>query len=299
MTQSGPTNQISTRDGAAVSPLRVFVLVLAIVFAVELAIMALLVAAVPGQRTSAVLSLIDSLALVAALCPALWLLVVRPLRSLVAERGALLTRTLTIQEQERARLARDLHDELGQAQTAVLLGLRSVANARSLEEARERAESVHEVAVGAVEATRRMARGLSPSVLTDFGLHEAVERVCEDVSAATGTDIARTIDIGALRLHPSIEIAAYRVVQEALTNAVKHAEAKVISVALRLENHRLTLEVRDDGRGLPYPGDAGSGLGLASMRQRVLLLGGEFRLSSTPGAGTSLRASFPAEPPSP
>lgn len=296
MTQSGPTKQVSTRDGAAVSPLRVFALVLAIVFAVEYTIMALLVAAVPGPRTSAALSLIDSLALVAALCPALWLLVVRPLRRLVAERGALLARTLTIQEEERARLARDLHDELGQAQTAVLLGLRSVANARSLEEARERAESVHEIAVGAVESTRRMARGLSPSVLTDFGLPAAVERVCEDVSAATGIDITRAIDTGRERLHPSIEIAAYRVVQEALTNAVKHAGATAIDVRLHLGGDRLVLEVSDDGRGLPNAHDTGSGLGLAAMRQRVVLLGGEFRVTSAPASGTILRATIPARP---
>lgn len=284
------------RDGSAVSPLRVFALVLAIVFAVEYAIMALLAIAVPVPRTGAALSLIDSLALVAALCPALWLLVVRPLRRLVAERGALLARTLTVQEEERARLARDLHDELGQAQTAVLLGLRSVANARTLDEARERAESVHAIAVGAVESTRRMARGLSPSVLTDFGLSEAVGRVCEDVSAATGIDITRTVDTGTDRLPPSIEIAAYRVVQEALTNAVKHADATSIDVRLRLEDERLILEIIDNGRGLPDTDDTGPGLGLAGMRQRVVLLGGEFRVTSGPASGTILRAAIPVRP---
>lgn len=296
MTQLATRDQTPTRDGAAVSPLRVFALVLAIVFAVEYAIMAVLASAEPLPRTSAALSLLDSLALVAALCPALWLLVVRPLRSLVAERGALLARTLTIQEEERSRLARDLHDELGQAQTAVLLGLRSVANARSLEEARERAESVHDIAVGAVESTRRMARGLSPGVLIDFGLAEAVERVCEDVSAAGEIEIIRRIDTGPDRLHPTLEIAAYRVIQEALTNAIKHAGATSIRVGLRLERGRLHLEVTDNGRGLPVTHDAGSGLGLAGMRERVVLLGGEFRLTSSPATGTTLRAALPARP---
>ncbi len=296
MKRSRPPRGPTPRDGSAVSPLRVFALVLAIVFAVEYAIMAVLVAAAPVPRTSAGLSLIDSLALVAALCPALWLLVVRPLRRLVSERGALLARTLTIQEEERARLARDLHDELGQAQTAVLLGLRSVANARTLDEARDRAASVHEIAVGAVESTRRMARGLSPSVLTDFGLSEAVERVCEDVSSATGIDITRTIDTGTVRLDPSIEIAAYRVVQEALTNAVKHAHATAIDVRLRLERERLILDIIDNGRGMPDPEDVGSGLGLAGMRQRVLVLGGEFRITSGPVSGTTIRATIPARP---
>lgn len=299
MKRSRPPRGRTTRDGSAVSPLRVFALVLAVVFAVEYAIMAVLVAPAPVPRTSVGLSLIDSLALVAALCPALWLLVVRPLRRLVSERGALLSRTLTIQEEERARLARDLHDELGQAQTAVLLGLRSVANARTLDEARDRAASVHEIAVGAVESTRRMARGLSPSVLTDFGLSEAVERVCEDVSSATGIDITRAIDTGTERLDPSIEIAAYRVVQEALTNAIKHANATAVSVRLRLERERLILDIIDNGRGMPDPGDAGSGLGLAGMRQRVLVLGGEFRVTSGPVSGTTIRATIPARPPGP
>lgn len=299
MTHQSPKIHDSTRHAGAVSPLRVFGLVLAIVFAVEYAIMALLVAASPVPRPSAALSLLDSVVLVAALCPALWLLVVRPLRRLVSERGALLARALAIQEEERARLARDLHDELGQAQTAVLLGLRSVANARTLDQARERAESVHEIAVGAVESTRRMARGLSPRVLLDFGLSEAIERVCEDVSAASGIDITRTIDTGTDRLPASIEIAAYRVVQEALTNAVKHAHASSIGVRLWLEDGRLILEVSDDGRGLPEADRAASGLGLAGMRQRVVLLGGEFRATSGAASGTILRASFPATPPIP
>lgn len=299
MKRSGLTMHATTRDGADVSPLRVFAFMLAIAFAVEYAIMALLVTAVPVARTSAAISLIDSLVLVAALCPALWLLVVRPLRSLVAERGALLASTLTIQEEERARLARDLHDELGQAQTAVLLGLRSVLNARSIEEARERAESLHTIAVGAVESTRQMARGLSPTVLTDFGLPAAVERVCEDISAASGVEITRTVDTGADRLHPSIEIAAYRIVQEALTNALKHAGATSVNVELRLEDGWLSIVVSDDGRGLSPPEDSRSGLGLSSMRHRVLLLGGEFRLSPGPASGTTLRAAFPAKPMNP
>jgi two-component system sensor histidine kinase UhpB len=294
MKQPGPIRQRSSRDVSVVSPLRVFALVLAIVFAVEYAIMALLATILPLSSGGALLSLLDSLALVAAFCPALWLIVIRPLRSLVAERGELLARTLTIQEEERTRLSRDLHDELGQAQTAVLLGLRSVADARSLDEARERARSVHDIAVGAVEATRRMARGLSPSVLIDFGLTQAIDRVCEDVAAAADIEVNRSIQIGAQRFHPSIEIAAYRVAQEALTNALKHAGATSINLTLRIQSDRLVLEVTDNGRGIRHTEPAGPGLGLAGMRQRVLLLGGEFRLSSGHAPGTTLRAAFPA-----
>ncbi len=298
-----PPTRPTPRDRDTVSPIRVFVLVLAIVFVVEFAIMAALAAIVPASKDAPFLSLIDSLVLVAALCPALWLLVVRPLRALVSERGALLRRTMTIQEDERARIARDLHDELGQTQTAILLGIRAVANSTSLDQAHERAHATKEMAVAAIDATRRLARGLSPSVLTDFGLTQGIDRICEDIAESSGIDIVRTIHIGSARFDPAIEIAIYRIVQEALTNVIKHADADTVEVRLLLEEHRLTLSVADNGRGVHTSADrhrtTEPGLGLAGMRQRVTLLGGSFRIMPNPAGGTSLRASIPAHPISP
>lgn len=282
-----------------VSPIRVLLLILVIVFAVESSIMAVLAAVAPNSPNALWVALFDSAVLVSALCPALWILVVRPLRSLVAERGQLLARTLTIQEEERARIGRDLHDELGQCQTAVLLGLRSVLNAQSIEQARERAQSVHEIAVAAVDATRRMARGLSPSVLMDFGLAAAIERVCEDVQAATGIHIRRALPTGGTRFQPAVEIATYRVVQEALTNAAKHSQASEIEVSLTLRSGALMLHVIDDGVGMHQDEQiqkgSGSGLGLAGMRERVTQLGGTFGVIASPARGTTLRATLPAK----
>lgn len=275
-----------------------FALVLAVVFAVELTIM-LAVSVIPPQfRDDLWLSLADSALLVAVLCPALWILIVRPLRALVAERGVLFRRSLEIQEEERARLSRDLHDELGQAQTAVLLGLRSIINATTADEARARAEAVHRIATSAIESTRRIARGLSPTVLRDFGIGCALERICEDFAASGPVEIIREFDVGALRFDPAIEISAYRVVQEAVTNALKHAGAAHVRVALSHSAGRLRISVSDDGKGMlqAETPDSGSGLGLTGMRERIVLLGGEFEVTSDDTMGTIVCAAIPAHP---
>lgn len=247
-----------------------------------------------------VLSIVDAMVLVLCLAPALWLLVVRPLRQLVKERGELLKRTLRAQEEERARLARDLHDEIGQTQTAILLGLRSVASATTLEAAHHQAEAVRHMAAGAIESTRRMARGLAPGVLEELGLQAAIDRVCEDLETAGTLTVQRNLQLGAIRLEPSVEIAAYRVVQEALTNAVKHAHATQVRVALWLGDDQLHLQISDNGVGIGelQSGDTSPkrGLGLASMRERVSLLGGEFSIGSAPDGGTVLTAWLPLTP---
>lgn len=308
-----------------ISPIKVMLVVLAVVFAVEAAIMMLLMSGMGpglGPRILAflgaptesagrsghppsmelLLSLIDALVLVAVLCPVLWLLIVRPLRALGAERGELLMRSLTIQEEERAKLARDLHDELGQTQTAILLGIQSITGASSLDQARTQAASVQHMAGAAVETTRRIARGLSPSVLLDFGLGVAVERVCEDIASASGISVHRDLGIGQRRVDPTVEIAAYRVIQEALSNAVRHADASIIRVMLDIVGDELRLLVEDDGRGMA-PGTArppdSHGLGLVGMRERVVLLRGAFAVHASPGSGTRIIASFPLKRPSP
>ncbi len=292
------TRHLTSRHPEAVSPIRVLLLILTVVFATESAIMVLLAAAVaPESRNDLVYALLDAVVLVATLTPVLWLLVVSPLRSLVTERGALLARALTIQEEERARIARDLHDELGQAQTSILLGLRSIADSDTLEQARTRAEGIHDMAVGAIDATRRMARGLSPAVLTDFGLAPAVDRLCADVATAASVEIVRDICLRTARLEPEIEIAAYRFVQEALTNAVRHSGATCLRVEIHRDDDWLEVRVNDNGQGMPRDAEReiapSSGLGLAGLRERVTLLGGAFRFTSSPAGGTTLHARLP------
>lgn len=282
---------------APISPIRVFAIVLAVVFAVEMAIM-IAIAFLTSDRTPPPdmrLSLLDASILVVVLCPVLWLLVVRPLQTTSLVRGALLARIFAIQEEERATLARDLHDELGQTQTAVLLGARSIASAETLADARARAEEVARIAAGAVDASRRLARGLAPLTLQEFGLAVAAERLCEDLEVARGSRIARVIDLGSRRFAAEIEIGAYRVLQEAINNAVKHARAAQIEVVIAARDRSLELTVTDDGVGMSSAGDRRSpgGMGLAGMRERVSQLHGELSVKPGPTRGTTVHAHFP------
>lgn len=276
------------------SPIRVLALVLAVVFAVEAVVMLGLSLAPQSIRESRAVAILDSFLLVIVLGPLLWLIVVRPLDALLAERGRLLRRTLSVQEEERAKLSRDIHDGLGQAQTAVLLGLRAVADAESLDQARERAEAARQMAVAAVDAPRLLARGLVPCVLRDFGLGQALERVCEDISNASGIEIARELAPVA-HVDPAVEIGLYRVVQEALTNAAKHSHATKIRVTLGVSAGLLAVTIADDGRGIGHDSASArpDGLGLSGMRERIVLLGGEFRIGSASGGGTVIRAAVP------
>ncbi len=288
----------SEPSGARISPIRVLLTVLAVVFLAESIIMLGLRAAPRTFRESEGASLLDAILLVGVVSPVLWMLVVRPLRRMVIERGELLSRAMSIQEEERARLAHDLHDEIGQVQTALLLAARAVMSAQSPEQLRERAKLVHSLAVESMESTRRLARGLSPSVLTDFGLAAACERVCEDLSDAAGIPIHTAFSIGSTRFDPKVEIALYRVMQEALSNSLRHAGASELNVRLDLVRGVLELEVADDGQGIaPASHDESkrSGLGLASMRERIVLLGGRFEINSEPASGTTLRARLPVE----
>lgn len=282
----------------AILPIRVFAIVLAVAFGVELAIMVFVGELEAPLRTRRLLSVVDALLLVIVLCPVLWFLVVRPLRATLAERGELLARTIGIQEDERARLARDLHDELGQCQTAILLAARSIRAAPTLDDAKARADEVARMASEAVDATRRLARGLGPGVLLDLGLAVAAERLCEDIAAASGIPIERVVRLDDADLSDERAITLFRVLQEALTNAVRHARPTRIGVELlRVRDgtrDELRLVVCDDGRGFsPTSLPTGAGFGLRGMRERIALQGGRMSVRSVPGQGTTVTATIP------
>jgi len=291
----------SALPSGILAPVRVLAILLIVVFAVESLIMLVLLSSARFMRGHAWVPLIDAPLLVLVMFPVLWFMVVRPLRTLVADRGRLLARTLEIQERERAELACELHDELGQTQTAILLGLKTLTAALSLDQARERADALRGLAVAAVDSTRRMVRALSPAVLLDFGLAKAIERLCEDLTAATGVQVVCDAELGAARFAAAAEIAAYRVAQEAVTNALKHSGAAQVNVELRHSRQELQLVVRDTGRGFNHHTVTSSdlpagGLGVSGMRERVLMLGGRFSIRSEAGAGTTVEAAIPAGP---
>ena len=203
-----------------------------------------------------------------------------------------LRRSIAAQEEERRRIARGLHDETAQALTGILLGLGRIEGAPELGDARAEAKRLGGEVSGALRELRRIAMSLRPTALDDLGLVPALEQLVEQApAAATG---AVNFDHSGLedRLDPSVETAIYRVVQEALTNAARHADASAMSVDLRQRNGMLSAQVTDDGRGFEAERP---GLGLTGMRERAELIGGELEITSAPGSGTTVVLRVPVE----
>ena len=192
---------------------------------------------------------------------------------------------LRAQEAERARLARDLHDEANQSLTGVLLRLRAIehdAPADLRSELRETAEA----ASMAMDELLRLARELRPSALDDHGLEAALRTQVDGFARQTDVDATLSVapDLG--ELGADEQIVVYRVVQEALNNVAEHAGANAVTVELRRADGRKMLRVIDDGRGFNDGASKGSGLGITGMRERARLAGGRLRVRSRPGDGT-------------
>jgi two-component system, NarL family, sensor histidine kinase UhpB len=194
-------------------------------------------------------------------------------------------RALAAQEGERRRVARELHDEVGQALTAVVLQLdrlgRTGPPGDGIAEARESVRA-------SLEEVRGIARRLRPEALDDLGLPSALAALTNDVTRRTGVSVRRTIAPELPRLDPEEELVVYRVAQEALTNVVRHAGSPRAELALEVVGGRVELEVRDAGSGFE-PSVAAEGSGLVGMRERSLLIGAELQLRSAVGEGTSVR----------
>jgi signal transduction histidine kinase len=204
-----------------------------------------------------------------------------------------LRRVVEGQELERRRLARELHDETGQALTSILLGLKHVEEAESDEEARKAAAGLREEIVETLQNVRRLAVELRPSALDDFGLAPALERLAEAFHEQSGIEVDIQANLDAVRLPGEVETALYRIVQEALTNVAKHAEATRVSVVVTRRGNAVTAVIEDDGQGFGAGGGSGDGLGLVGMKERVGLLGGRLAIESTEGAGTTVVAEVP------
>ena len=179
-----------------------------------------------------------------------------------------LRRVVEGQELERTRLARELHDETGQALTSILLGLKRVEDADTAEAAREAVVALRPQVVDTLQSVRRLAVELRPSALDDFGLGPALERLAEAFGEQTGIAVDVEAHLDADRLPTEIETALYRIAQEALTNVAKHADASRVSVILTRRGATATVIVEDDGRGFGND-DGTDGLGLLGMKERV------------------------------
>jgi signal transduction histidine kinase len=202
-------------------------------------------------------------------------------------------RVVEAQELERRRLARELHDETGQALTSILLGLKSLEDALGADEARAAVADLRELVVATLQDVRRLAVELRPKVLDDFGLVPALERLAESFADKTKIDVRFETALGGERLAPEVETALYRIVQESLTNIVKHARAKSVSIVLTRKPDSVSVIVEDDGVGFEPGRQEGDGLGLIGMRERVGLFGGRVVLESRPGAGTTVVVEVP------
>ena len=205
--------------------------------------------------------------------------------------GDALRRVVEAQELERRRLARELHDQTGQELTSVLLGLRAVEEARNDGERAEALAAVREQVVETLHDVRRLAVELRPKALDDFGLVPALERLRDTFAEQTGMRVDLESQIRE-RLPTEVETALYRIVQEALTNVVKHAQATAVSIVLTPKTGAVTALIEDDGRGFT-PDGSGEGLGLLGMGERLALFGGRLKIESRPGAGTAIVAEVP------
>jgi signal transduction histidine kinase len=206
---------------------------------------------------------------------------------------------ITAQEEERKRIARELHDSTSQSLTSLLLGLRSLGEVCNQPEMRRRSEELRDVASHTLDEVHSLALQLRPSVLDDLGLAAALERMIGDSRIRHGARIDLAMrGLGEERLPAEVETAVYRIVQEALTNIARHAQAQTASVLIERQNGSVRAIIEDDGRGFePASMDAADRrLGLYGMRERAELLGGNLTIESEPGRGTSLFVEIPLAP---
>jgi signal transduction histidine kinase len=204
-----------------------------------------------------------------------------------------LRRVVDAQELERRRLARELHDETGQALTSILLGLKTLEETTEGDGSSAAIGDLRELVVATLQDVRRLAVELRPKVLDDFGLVPALERLTETFAEQTGILVRFESGLGGERLPSEVETALYRIVQESLTNIVKHARAQTVSIAITRKPGAVAAVVEDDGLGFDPAEVREGGFGLEGMRERVGLLDGRLQVESGEGVGTTLVAEVP------
>jgi two-component system sensor histidine kinase UhpB len=208
---------------------------------------------------------------------------------LAEERRAGDARALAAQEAERHRIAQELHDEVGQSLTVVLLGLKQ-AESRAPAALVPELAAVRESARAGLDDVRRVARRLRPGVLEDLGLTSALAALATDFTDHSSASVRRSFAPGLPALSPEAEVVVYRVAQEALTNAARHADAQAVELSLQRLGDSVVLEVRDDGRGFD---GLEEGSGLMGMRERASLVRAELSVISRPRHGTTVRLKVP------
>ena len=204
-------------------------------------------------------------------------------------------RVVIAQEEERQRISRELHDDLGQALTTLLLALRNLQNDLSIPTTTlfERLQALHDQSYEIFVKIRRLAQDLHPPVLDALGLKVAMQTYCEEFTRRTKLPVTIEIEDAIPALPDVYNITLYRALQESLTNVIKHAQASQVWVALNVEDQTISLTIQDNGRGFEKEKLRSNGIGLAGLRERLTIAGGKFSVSSNPTRGTILSVQFP------
>jgi two-component system sensor histidine kinase UhpB len=201
---------------------------------------------------------------------------------------------LKVQEAERGRISRELHDGVGQSLTALRIQLELLEHDLSPGPLRARVSDLRGLAEQSLQDVRQMSHLLRPQMLDELGLMPTLRWLARTFGQRTGLAVELSAEGIGDRLDPELDSLVFRVVQEALTNVAKHARVPSVRVRLAVRGNRLHLSVQDDGQGFePDSESPAEGFGLRGMRDRVQLFGGRFTLRSRPGQGTTLEAEVP------
>jgi len=222
----------------------------------------------------------------------------RDLQDREERRAQLIRKLITAQEDERKRIARDLHDQTCQTVAALGVGLETALTIPDPETSRAKLVEVKALAARTLDDLHRLIFALRPSVLDDLGLESAVRWYAARFVEPSGVSVRCEVEGLEGRLPPELETAVFRAIQEALTNVVRHADAETVLLQLSRRDNLLTVEIEDDGRGFDVtsvakPSASGRGLGLLGMRERVELMGGHLTVESASGTGTRLLFTVP------
>ncbi|MGI6318614.1 MAG: cache domain-containing protein [Dethiobacteria bacterium] len=208
----------------------------------------------------------------------------------------LLNKIITTQEEERKRISRELHDETSQSLTGLMLGLKRIQEADDINEVRKLAADFREIILKTLEEIQWLSFELRPSALDDLGLYAAIHRYVKELSHHSGINIEYVQHkCKDLRLGSVVETTVYRVIQEALTNVIRHAEAQNAKVSIHCGDNNIEVTIEDDGKGFDYTilQKDHQALGLFGMKERATLVGGELIIDTSPGKGTRLTLRIP------
>jgi signal transduction histidine kinase len=218
------------------------------------------------------------------------------LRASLDQLRALTGRLQTVREEERTFISREIHDELGQACTAIKMDLALIGRklTKRQTQLRTRVDSAIQLVDSTIATLRKIASELRPRTLDDLGLAAALESQAQEFESRTGIRCTVTLPPELVKLDADTSTAIFRIFQESLTNVARHSQATSVEARLEQESDRIIFQVLDDGRGFdPEEAKARKSLGLVGMQERALLLHGDLKIEGVPGAGTTMTLTIP------